>query len=189
MRGIRAGLRPAGDLRLHTQHHRCAGFCVGLLFKCKQNRARIFDGAPPPKPDVKRNAANKPRREIAEINGDEAESAALKQQIRGAQGLLEFTAANPKQAGQPHAGGLRRSGIEGVAAINKGTKFRGASARSEDGGKRAAFARADSAENFRKRSARQTLRERVKGRDARRGGLGKLLPAILERSGNAPRKG
>jgi len=114
---------PAGGFRFQAQHQRSASFCLRFPIQKHQNRRRIFHRAPQTKPDVQRHMANIFRGNIAQIERDQTEAAALQKQIRGAQRVIQIPAAHPQQLFQFHAGRFRRMRIEGVASIHKSAHF------------------------------------------------------------------
>ena len=67
-----------------------------LLFENEQNCGRVFDRSPETKPGIERNVTHRLRRNIAEIESDQTKSAALNEQIGGAEGLVDIPAADPK---------------------------------------------------------------------------------------------
>ena len=62
-------------------------------------------------------------RKIAEIQGNSAEPASLKQKIRAAEDLIEIPASHPEQA--THVDACRSSGfrIEGIGSVHERADF------------------------------------------------------------------
>jgi len=92
-----SSMRPESLLHAQTQHQRSACFGVRFLLDDEKNGRRVLDGATKTKPRLQRNVADQLRRSVAQIERDQAESAALNEQIRGAQRLIDIPASNPEK--------------------------------------------------------------------------------------------
>src|ERR1700680_1046898 len=97
-RVLRLRSRPAERFKAQPQNERCAASGVRLPIQQKQNRGRIFHGAPKAKPDVERNVTNRFGRENAQIKSNHAKASALQKKIGGAQALVNVAAAHPKES-------------------------------------------------------------------------------------------
>ena len=118
----RAG--PGGVLAGAFQLQGGAGFGVRLARHGDQHGGAVFDGAAQAKPGRKRNAAGGGGRGIAEIEDDEAETAALDQQIGGFEGVLGVVGGtDPEEAVEADAGCAGGSGVEGIFGIDEGADF------------------------------------------------------------------
>ena len=80
--------------------------------KQKKNRRRIFHRAPKTEPRIQRHVAHRLGGNVAQIQHDQSEAAALQQQIRGAQRLIDVVAAHPEKIRQIHSGRFRGIRIE-----------------------------------------------------------------------------
>ncbi len=60
-----------------------------MLFDCEQDGGLVFNGAAEAEPRGQRDAAGGLRRQVGEVEDDQAEASAFEQQVGGAQDLLE----------------------------------------------------------------------------------------------------
>ena len=110
-------------MSLQLQNQRSASLRVRFPRQQQQNSRRVFHRAAEPEPGIERHVANQFGRNVADIYRDKTEAAALQQQIRGAQGLLDGMAAHPEQFFQVHAGRRRGTRIKRVGAIDQRAGF------------------------------------------------------------------
>src|SRR5262249_27413237 len=137
------------------------GLRIGLLLEHEQNRGSVLDCAAEAKPDVQWHLAGEARRDVAEIDGDDAEAAALNQQIGSAQRLIDILTAHPKQAIELHAGLAGWSGMEAGSRGNQRAGFAFGRARSEGRKQNTGAAGAWLATDFGHRAARQAADKRI----------------------------
>ena len=168
----RAG--PGGVLAGAFQLQRSAGFGVGLARQRDQHGGAVFHGAAQSKPGSERDAAGSGGRDIAEIEDDEAETAALNQQVGGFEGVLGVIGgANPKEAVEMDAGIAGRSGVEGIFGVDEGADFFAMGGGSKDGEQKAGSAGRRGAEDLGEASAGESASGRVEGGNAGGDALGR----------------
>ena len=68
-----------------------------LLLKHKKDHGRMLHGSTKPEPHIQGNMTNHCWRYVAQIQDNQAEAAAVQNQIRSAQCLIDVPAANPHQ--------------------------------------------------------------------------------------------
>src|SRR5215472_16142562 len=161
-------MRPVRLLRTQAQDQRGAGFGVRLLLDDKKNRRRVLDGAAKTKPHLQRNVADHVRRRVAQIERDQAEAAALNQQIRCAQRLIDIAAANPKELLEFHTPIFGGMWIEGIARIDERANFRGSRSRGQRGYEQAGPSGARRAIDFCEAAAWEASGKLIDGRRASR---------------------
>src|SRR5277367_2476869 len=88
--------RPLSFLHAKLENQRGARLGVRFLLQHDKNCGRGFHGTAETKPDLKRNVANNLRRSVTEIESNQAEAAALYQQIGRAKSLVNIAAAHPE---------------------------------------------------------------------------------------------
>jgi len=154
--------RPGGVLAPAFQLQRGAGFGVRLARHRDQHGRGVFHGATQAKPGSQRDAAGRGRWDIAEIEDDETESAALNQQIGSFEGMLGIVGGtNPKQTIEVDTGSAGRCGIESVLGVDKGANFFPMSGLREDGEQKASASGGCRPEDFGEASPRQAAGGRI----------------------------
>src|SRR5579863_654592 len=118
------GAGPADAAALHLNDARRAGASDRLGSRNGQDRRSAFDGAAKTVPPGKRNAAQRFRRSVAQIENDHSESSTVKNPVGGLEGAVGFlAAAHPQESFESDSVIPRGGGVEGIGAIDVGADF------------------------------------------------------------------
>ena len=153
----RAG--PDGFLALNVEHQRRAGSGYGLFFSERENGRRVFDGAAESVPIGDRDAVGDARRDLAEVEHDDAESAGVEQVIGGFERVPGVVAAtDPDQLRESDAGCGGRYGIERIVGIDVSADLKLGGGCGQQGMDERGAAGAFRAEDLRDGAAREAFR-------------------------------
>lgn len=173
-----------GGVHAEGQNERGACFGVRFLIEKEKDRWRVLDGFAKAEPGVERDITYDFRRNIAQIENDQAKTAALQKQVRGAQRLIGIAASHPKEIFEIYSSGFGGVRIEGVASVDERAGFGLGCARDENGKQNAGAAGTGRAANFRQAAAGQAARERIDFGDAGGDGLKNFAVAVSEGGGD-----